>query len=132
MFRLIFSFLALACFFGCEKEDKRELCPDLKAALLHMQVDLAQDEVDEWLADYAPMQDDLDIIGHAVNLEAFVEHLKNNCDLDASVVCYACIETLPVQSEVGIQFDSLGTIVPRVLDLLTPDDGPMTLREIHR
>lgn len=88
--------------------------------------------VDELAEDLLPETRNRDDIGHKQNLDLLIQRLRDHCDqVQVRNVCYACIYTLPVQSEIQFSLDSAGTEVHRILDISTPDDGPMTGIRMH-
>ena len=113
------------------KED-RQTCESLKADLLSFNVDEVKSELNPWLGDLNPGAIEDDPLGHQQNLESFRLRLESECSLNALIVCYACIETFPVQSEIKIQMDSSGHQVHRILDIETPGNNVMTIRDIHQ
>lgn len=120
-----FSFVLLSC----NKEARS--CETLNAALLAMDVPGVKGELDPWLAELLPTITQEDPTGHQQNLQSFRNRLENECSMEAGIVCYACIETYPVQSEISIALDSAGHQVHRVLDIVTPENNVMSIRDIH-
>lgn len=106
-------------------------CEDIKTGILNTDMPLVKPLIDNMLEDLLPVPLTDDIIGHEENLTVFVEKLKNECALTASIECYGCIETLPVISHISIQLDSAGTTINRYLDIATPSGKAMTLIDIH-
>lgn len=121
----------IVCFgFQCDKEYHGH-CTVLHDALLVKDEIVLTGEINYLLEDLVPNPGTGDPIGHAINLGVFIDRLRNICDFNADLGCYACIETYPPQSEVYIMLDSLGTNVTRVLDIATPDSIAMTFRGLH-
>jgi hypothetical protein len=126
-----FLFLLIGCMFilllSC-KEDE-ETCESLRADLIEFKVSEVKNELDSWLGELLPDQEDPDV--HLHNLQSFIHRLENDCMLEGSIVCFACIETYPPQSEIRIIVDSAGHQTHRILDVLTPSDSVMTIQNIH-
>ena len=106
-------------------------CSDIREGLLNFDLDQAKPGIDQMLEDLTPLSDSTDNIGHEDNLDIFIERLTSDCDLDATIECYGCIETFPVLSHVLVVLDSSGMQIQRALDILTPATGVMTLKNIH-
>ena len=125
--------LCMGCVEGTTPVDETEItyCEILKTNLVIVNEPLVKEVVDQMLSVLAPAPTGDDPIGHMQNFNTFIDRLKNECHFDARNICYACIETFPVMSEVGIIVDSSGIEVERVLDLRTPATGVMTLTNIH-
>jgi hypothetical protein len=129
-----FTAILISCSaFQCDDGDPElEACGSFQSMLLDKDLDgIANHPVNFWLMDMSPVPVNGDQIGHQLNLELFVERLEEDCFLDAEIECYACIETLPHQSHVIIRMDSSNIQVLRTLDILTPADSVMTIRDIH-
>jgi hypothetical protein len=120
----------LLCTLSCHDEAER-LCENLQKDLIDLNTPEVKAELDPWLLGLLPDPTDVDHIGHSDNLVYFQDQLSGICDLDSEWGCYACIETYPLQSEIIILVDSSGQVVERVLDILTPHDGIMTIRDVH-
>ena len=106
-------------------------CEILKPNLIIVDEPIVKEVVDQMLSVLPPASTGDDQIGHMQNLNTFIDRLNNECHFVARNICYACIETFPVTSEVGVVLDSSGVEVERVLDLRTPGTGVMTLTDIH-
>ena len=115
---------------GCR--DTVELhCKELREGLAEADVEKVADELNDLLSDLSPNPTNDDLTGHRLNLDEFVERLDDQCGFEVNVECYACIETFPVISEVGIDLDSSGFSIRRILDIRTPGDGLMTVTGVH-
>ena len=72
------------------------------------------------------------IIAMTRRKEKVIEDINNTFDCaEASLVCYACIETYPPISEIRIEttVDSVYYFV--VLDILTPENSEMSFQDMH-
>ena len=114
-------FLTIAC-----DDEAVMICDSLDVNFTGLRAELNQK-----LSGLQPKPTEEDPTGHLNNLTFFVERLKSECNLDASIRCYACIYTYPPQSEVKIVSHISGDVVTRVLDIKTPDSGVMTVVNIH-
>jgi len=125
--------LCSGCVEGTTPVDDNEItyCEILKSNLVIVNEPVVKEVVDQMLSVLPPTPTVEDPVGHMQNLNTFIDRLKNECHFDAKSICYACIETFPPTSEVGIVIDSSGVEVSRVLDLRTPETGVMILSDIH-
>ncbi len=97
-----------------------------------MDSDIVKSEINKLLTDLEPVKTDSDRIGHKQNLNLLIEQLNTQCDnITTELICYACIETNPPQSEILVATDSVGTEIHRVVDILTPDDDILYCLRIH-
>ena len=127
---MLFAGLLSAFTFSCHDEADNS-CKQLREDLLLRDFPAVKAELDQWLYGNLPEPTRADPLGHEANLVDFVNRLHELCDFDTGIGCYACIETYPLQSEVYIRLDSVGAEVQRVLDVFTPEQGSMTLRDMH-
>jgi hypothetical protein len=89
-------------------------------------------QINYLLNDLEPESSTTDGLGHGDNLEILIDRMTTQCDsIEAEILCYACIKTLPAQSEIAVHIDSAGTYLSRTIDILTPDDGAMTYFANH-
>lgn len=107
-------------------------CDNLKTGIINMDSDIVKSEINKLLTDLEPVKTDSDRIGHKQNLNLLIEQLNTQCDnITTELICYACIETNPPQSEILVATDSVGTVIHRVVDILTPDDDILYCLRIH-
>ncbi len=83
------------------------------------------------VAELTPDTSDGDRIGHRDNFNALIEKINACPNVTAELLCYGCILTLPVQSELLFALDSSGYEVYRVLDIFTPDGDALSVRDVH-
>ena len=137
MKNIILPILFTVLLFGCSKnnvaDDQFELnCEMLKAGLLNLNSDEVNFEINKLTQDLLPTITQTDDIGHFKNLDTLIDRINSNCDeIQAVKICYACIETLPVQSEIKLEFNFQGTQIERIIDISTPDDGILLSIEAH-
>ena len=134
----IISMVTLVLFLTCSKiYDPVEgigvvNCERLNEGLAKMTSDSVADEVNKLTVDLLPVSTAEDPRGQEKNLDELIGRLNKTCPaLNAERICYACILTNPPQSEIMVQADSSGTMVHRVLDILTPDDRAMECVRVH-
>ena len=108
-------------------------CDNLKTGIINTDSDIVKAEINKLVTDLEPVKTDSDPIGHKDNLALLIEQLNIQCDnITAELICYACIETNPPQSEILVTTDSLGTDINRIIDIFTPDDDALSVRIIHK
>ena len=134
----LFTLICLLAFTTCKK-DKAPLpsfsvdCDQLFTALLEEKDSIVNIEINSLTTDLSPQSVSNDDLGHSANLEKLVERLEEACEnFEVSIVCYACIETWPVQSEIKIIAESGGIEVNRIVDILTPENGPLQAVGVHQ
>ena len=132
IFTLLTGMFILFVISACEGDSVNLPCQELTTSLITVNVPQAAIEINAILDDFPPVPTEIDPLGHEENLKTFVKELRAGCSLNADIDCYGCIETFPVQSHVHILLDSTGTQVHRVLDILTPGNGVMTMHNIHQ
>jgi hypothetical protein len=124
--------LVLLAVLSCTKDAVHTNCTDLLPGLISRNDASIKDQLDGLTEDLFPEPDAADALGHEKNLETLIERLNDECSsITASVGCYACIYTLPAQSEIMVSLDSAGITVVRVIDIVTPQDGALQFRSIH-
>lgn len=72
-----------------------------------------------------------DDIGHKENLDDLIELLNQVDCIEASKICYACIYTLPAQSEIKVKVDYDGQSIERIFDISTPQNAPLKYLRMH-
>jgi hypothetical protein len=85
----------------------------------------------DFTADLTPNATTDDPLGHEENLQKLVNALNEGTCLEVSIICYACIETLPAQSEIKVEVDLNGASVVRIMDISTPEDDTLKYIRMH-
>lgn len=108
-------------------------CDNLKEGIIRLDSDIVQKEINKLLSDFKPQSTKDDPIGHEKNINILIDRLNNNCDnCNAELFCYACIKTLPPQTEIVLEVDSSGTSINRIIDILTPADNKLQCLRVHK
>ena len=127
---LIMSLLLLLA--ACEDDSLDADCTLLTDALVHYDNETLKAEVDKLTVDLKPQSTEDDRIGHRKNLNTLINRLNAQCkQVEASLFCYACVETLPLQSEITVLVDSAGTQVCRMIDIVTPEEEALSYSYVH-
>ena len=115
---------------GCEKQEINNP-EDICEYICNGNDSLIQKEIARLTSDLLPKPSDNDKWGQSENLDILIERLnKYNC-IVATKVCYACIYTLPPQSEVKLGVTYNREIITKIMDLLTGDEEPMKYLRLH-
>ena len=140
--KYVFILFIVLCFFilSCQKDtDMLSVtwynmdCDNLRMGIINRDNDIVKFEINKLTIDLHPKVTDNDRFGHAENLDLLINRLNIHCDnISSELICYACIETNPPQSEILVTTDSAGTMVNRVIDISTPDDDILSHVRMHR
>lgn len=105
---------------------------NLQNGMINFNSEIVCTEITKLLLDLKAKPSKEDKFGQEENMNSLIYRINTNCDkVTAELICYACIETLPPQSELKLLTDSSGVEVARVLDVLTPDDDILSCVRIH-
>lgn len=107
-----FSFLS-----SCSKDSGSPDCAGLRNAIIAGDVSSAMIALTGFIRQL-PSDEHSDI-----NLDRLVASLNNNCTVIADKLCFGCIQTLPEQSEIRIQFINNGSVVKKNFDISYPAGG---------
>jgi hypothetical protein len=89
-------------------------------------------EIEKLTADLFPAAtSSTDPYGQAQNINVLVQRLSAQCDVTATLICYACIKTYPAQSEIRVVFTMNGTAYSRVLDISFTPQNMLTYVHNH-
>lgn len=136
IFKLIITFL-LCCYIStCKKifdtDFDQPNCDNLQLGIINTDSKIVCSEITKLLSDLHPDTSSADKFGHGENLNILVERINSSCDnVTAELLCYACIETLPPQSEVNLSTDSSGVEIDRILDIRTSQDEVLSCVRLH-
>ena len=105
---------------------------NLQNGIINYNSEIVCTEIAKLLLDLKAKPSKEDKFGQEDNLNSLIYRINTNCDkVTAELICYACIKTLPPQSELKLSTDSSGVEVAIVLDILTPDDDILSCVRIH-
>lgn len=121
MKNIIYLTLALCLFIACDdNEVSTTQCEDLKQGIINDTDDLVRSAIDNWCSDLMPNSTLDDEIGHQENLNTLVQRIENECDVMASISCYACMESYPPQSAIVITFIQDNVTYSKNINISTP------------
>ena len=129
-YKILFFLFTLA---SCEKDPFRNFdCSNLLAGLKENTETTVKIEIEKMTADLVPAPQPDDLTGHEMNLQILIQRINTHCSLiEASIVCYACIETYPPMSEIRLEYDLNGEKTGKTVDIVTPDDGILHFGGLH-
>ncbi|MCB0630451.1 MAG: hypothetical protein R2824_00715 [Saprospiraceae bacterium] len=132
LFTLLFLAVVLS-YTACSKDTFNINCGTFQTDLIDRNEDGLRTHINQFTQDLFPDPTPDDSLGHAENLRILVRRIKDQCSsLDADIGCYACIETLPLQSEIVILLDSAGVQVLRIIDITTPEGDKLSYSSVHQ
>ncbi len=126
--------MLVAVFISCETTEQTKTDVDwnkLKEAVINQDIDLADQELSKLLVNTNPTPNSNDAIGQRFNIDELVQSINESNVLTSELYCYACIKTLPAQTEIVVEVDSTGTSIKRVIDIVTPEDGILRFGNMH-
>lgn len=135
MKRILFFLLTLSIYTGCSK-DKEETsqsvdCVKLKQAITNDEVALVKELINETAS---AIQDPVGLNesdAYKFLIDELVKRLKTNCGINVDVLCYACIYTLPAQTEIRVRFSTGLISIEKTLDLIVTDDSKVRCVNMH-
>ena len=125
----------LILFFGaCEKDQIGTLnCDDFKTALIQEDEAIVRSEIEKLTPDLHPSPTPEDNIGHMTNLQILAERISANCDdITASILCYACIETYPLGSELTVEFLLEENLISKTIIIVTSENDILRFGGLHQ
>jgi len=128
IYKLVLAFISILLLSSCQRDNLSGFCE----AIIFEDSSYIREEINDILDDLSPLPDSFDSLGHEENLFYLIDQLnaENDC-LVASVICYACIYTLPAQSEILIEVFDQGAVYAWVIDIATPIDDYMYFTGMH-
>ena len=126
--KLIFVFLLIAASY-CKKEGVGIDCSRLNGGVINLNSIVVKPVIDELTGDLNAK----DGIGQKANLDILASRLNSHCsNLNATVICYACLYSNPPQSIIRVKADSAGVSVTRTILIMTPSDGTLKWGSIQK
>jgi len=126
----LFSFF-VSCENNSEPEDLN--CEKFSTGIVNLDQEIVSEELSKILSDLNPKITSTDKLGHENNLSTLIDRINSQCgNIKSELICYACIETYPLQSEIKVTTDSLGISVYRIIDILTSSEKKLSFVRIHK
>lgn len=130
---LVFIICVSSCDIAVDPDGDLEKinCDSLKTGIINIDSRIVKTEVNKLVTDLKPNVTSNDRYGHKENVSVLMSRLKAQCGIEAELICYACIETNPPQSEILVVTDSVGFPIKRVIDMWTSADSILSCVRIH-
>lgn len=128
---ILFAMLILLS--ACSKKEQLSTneCNNLQTAISEMNETVLEQEINELCNDLSPQSTTSDPTGHEDNINTLISRFETNCEIEAELVCYACIKTFPAQSEIKLTVTLPSGTYVKIIDISTPDDKKLTYEGIH-
>ena len=134
-FFYIIAALSLLCIFSCEGivENQNYLdCENLKTGIIELNSEIVISEINKLVTDLYPAITNDDQFGQKENINLLIERVNSQCEnINAELLCYACIETNPPQSEILLETEFDGAAIKRVIDISTPGNARLCCVRLH-
>jgi len=106
-------------------------CDLLKTGIINYDQSSVRTEISKLTADLTPRPIAGDTFGQSNNLDKLIDRISKCGTVTAELRCYACIYTLPPQSEIILKTDSAGIQIQRVMDISTSDKESLKFGGLH-
>jgi len=123
---LLLLLLIALSFAGCKKDNAGDdVCQDIQRAMLAEDVAAMKTIITSHIQLLSSQ-------GHTQeNLQRLADMLDRKSCLSAEIICYACIHTLPEQSEIKLSFrDGLSTVT-RIIDIAATSQQDATMKMVN-
>jgi hypothetical protein len=122
----LLSLLLTALMTGCDKDERNAACQEFRNALKAEDKEKVKEIIDTYIIQSASLTHTSE------NLQRLATFISESCDVQATVFCYACIDTLPGQSEIIIRFMDGASQLVKIIDLSNAhDDDKMKFMNVH-
>jgi hypothetical protein len=131
--------ILFALLMSCDKEKKPGFglnCDLLQSGIINSDETTIGSEISKLTEDLTPVPTSEDNIGHAANFEK-LENRIHQCGISSQLICYCCISPNdptkePFISQIFISIVSGNSEILKVIDIITPRDGPLIYKSIHK
>ena len=124
--------MLVACDKGIYHQTFTVNCTILRNGIISSDADAVISEINKLLYDLKPAVTAKDPYGHEQNIDILIKRINSYCaTIRARLVCYACIETNPPQSEIELTTSNENVIVIRILDIWTSSEDILRCRTVH-
>lgn len=124
--------IALSSLYGCKKDSPAasERCEKLVQALGEEDKDALREQIDAIIAGLK-LQSPAAFTGQQEDMNRFVAKLNECSDLEATLICLWCIDTLPPQTEIKVTFSWNGVQITRIIDLIQVTGSGFRFASVH-
>jgi len=125
--------LVVMALISCKKQqnDKAMDCNQFKQGIVANSEAAVKAEIEKLCQDLFPVVIATDEWGHRENFVKLAQRISQQCGIDARVDCYACIKTLPPQTEIVVSFMNNGVQVKKTLDITTSSTSRLAFLQMH-
>jgi hypothetical protein len=128
--------LGLLLLTACDKKNNVNTaasfnCGNFKTGIISDSSAMVGTEVNKLCEDLLPATSSSDEYGQSQNIHILVQRLSQKCDINATLICYACIETLPAQSEIRVSINQNGTVYTRTMDITVTQQNMLIYNGMH-
>jgi hypothetical protein len=118
---------------SCKKQqsDTAINCDQFKQGIIANSEDKVKAEIEKLCQDLLPVVTATDEWGHRNNFIKLAQRMSQQCGIEADVDCYACIKTLPPQTEIVVSFMNNGVVVKKTLDITTSSTSKLAFLKMH-
>ncbi|MFT3678288.1 MAG: hypothetical protein QM781_20510 [Chitinophagaceae bacterium] len=135
MKRILFFLLILTIYTGCSKDNEHTAqsidCVALKQAVTNDEVAVVKELINEFAANIQAPASLNGFNEYKFLIDELAKRLKTSCGISVEVLCYACIDTLPAQTEVRLKFSAGLVSIEKTLDLIVTDDNQVRCVNMH-
>jgi hypothetical protein len=118
---------------SCKKQQSDAVmdCDQFKQGIVANSEDRVKAEIEKLCQDLFPVVSATDEWGHSNNFVKLAQRISQQCGIDADADCYACIKTLPPQTEIVVSFMNNGVQVKKTLDITTSATSRLAFLKMH-
>jgi hypothetical protein len=117
--------LLLVIVLSCSKQDIGSDCGRLKSGVNSNNIERVGASINNFIAGLGSKAHTSE------NLTALAKKVAAKCDVKVEVLCYACIMTLPEQSELRVTLSSAGSTITKVIDISQNSSNEMKFVNMH-
>ncbi len=129
----VFFLLIVSFFFSCSKDKlSKNECEDLKLAIINMDENALPKLINDLCHDLKPIPATGDDLGHRQNINILMSRLETNCTIETELICYACIKTNPLETEIKVTVTTDTGTYASVIDIATPEADKLSYENIHK
>ncbi|HEX7904984.1 MAG TPA: hypothetical protein VF487_14000 [Chitinophagaceae bacterium] len=116
--------LVLSLNISCEK-DSKATCQQLKNSIINSDKEQVKTIITQFITTLPSST------YTQQNLNALASSVQQHCAMNASALCFDCIQTMPTQSEIRISFANGATTVEKTIDISYNSNNKMIFYNLH-
>ncbi|MBD0331498.1 MAG: hypothetical protein ICV66_02475 [Chitinophagaceae bacterium] len=123
--KLFESLLIISAFYmvpACSKDLSSRNCEELKNAIIENNNDKVKSEVQKICSAWVYSQQ---------NLNFLADTISSQCDINAIVLCFECIDTLPPITELKLSFTVSGALKSKMIDVSYTSGNEIKVVAVH-